>query len=211
MKISKLKPIDESFFNAFFDIYENALPQREQKSKKEIKEMCCSPEYSILLAMKDNIVIGFSIVFIPKDESFCLLEYMAIDKGYQNLGYGQALFIQSYNHISKKSHNIFILIEIDSDRENSSDKVIRIKRQRFYRRLGCLRICSLDYILALPGIGNPPQMDLLIYHPNNIKLLTKPELLHWLKIIYQKVYHCSSEDKRIYQMVEHVPDPVVLD
>lgn len=211
MKISKLKPIDESLFNAFFDIYENALPQREQKFKKEIKGMCCSPEYSILLAMKDNIVIGFSIVFIPKDESFCLLEYMAIDQSYRNLGYGKELFIQSHSNISKKSHNIPMLIEIDSVRENSSDQVFRIKRQQFYRRLGCLCIKNLDYILALPGIGQPPQMDLFIYKPKNLKPLKKLELLHWLKIIYQQVYHCSPEDKRIYQMLENVSDPVVLD
>ncbi|MEQ1557961.1 MAG: GNAT family N-acetyltransferase [Methyloglobulus sp.] len=211
MKVIQFKTDDEQSFDAFFAIYESALVKREQKSKIDIKKMCLSPAYTFLLAQENNIIIGFSILFISQDNSFCLLEYMAISQTFRGSGYGGELFFASYQHISAKPNNIPLLIELDSDRENSTDQAIRKKRHDFYRRLGCLSIKNLDYLLPLPGEGPAPQMDLFIYQAVPSQKLAKSDLEHWLNLIYQQVYHCPADDVRIGQMLSTISDPILLD
>lgn len=210
MQINQLQNGDEQSFNAFFAIYESSLVQREQKTKREIKEMCYYSEYTILLASENGVVIGFSIIFMAQDNSFCLLEYIAIAQTHRSSGKGGELFIKSYDHISSKKNNIPMLIEVDSNREISPDQIIREKRQQFYKRLGCKYIKNLDYIFPLPGSGQAPQMDLLLYQSNSLDILKKSELTHWLKVIYQQVYHCQADDIRINQMLKNIPDLILL-
>jgi hypothetical protein len=103
------------------------------------------------------------------------------------------------------------VLEVDSDREAGGDRQIRARRQQFYRRLGCVRISGLHYLLPLPGQGPAPEMDLLVYSAEPLRQLPKPELERWLRTIYRDVYRCSSDDPRIVQMLHNVSDPVRLE
>jgi hypothetical protein len=104
-----------------------------------------------------------------------------------------------------------VLLEIDSDREASSDRAIRTRRERFYRRLGCLRIAGLHYLMPLAGEGAPAEMDLLVYAGEPLGRLGRSELRRWLEIIYRDVYRCSPDDPRLARMVADLPDPVRLE
>jgi hypothetical protein len=104
-----------------------------------------------------------------------------------------------------------VLLEIDSDREASSDRAMRTRRERFYRRLGCLRIAGLHYLMPLAGEGSPPEMDLLVYSTEQLGRLGWSELRRWLATIYRDVYRCSPDDPRLAQMVAELPDPVLLE
>ena len=50
-----------------------------------------------------------------------------------------------------------VLFEVDSDREASSDRAVRTRRIRFYRRLGCVKIAGLRYLMPLRGVGPVPR------------------------------------------------------
>jgi hypothetical protein len=104
-----------------------------------------------------------------------------------------------------------ILLEVDSDREASADQQMRTRRQQFYRRLGCVRISRLHYLLPLPGPGPVPEMDLMVYSAEPLPQLPKTELERWLRMIYRDVYRCSPDDPRIVQMLHDVSDPVRLE
>ncbi len=103
------------------------------------------------------------------------------------------------------------MLEGDSDREASADRELRTRRQRFYRRLGCMRVSGLHYILPLPGQGAAPEMDLMLYSAEPLRDLPKRELERWLRTIYRDVYRCSFDDPRIVQMLHDVSDPVRLE
>jgi hypothetical protein len=103
-----------------------------------------------------------------------------------------------------------VLLEVDSDREAGEDQQIRTRRLRFYRRLGCLQISGLEYILPLPGVGAPPEMDLMVYSTPPLRQVPKSELERWLSTIYRDVYHAAPHDPRIARMLHELPDPVRL-
>jgi len=196
-------------FEEFYNIYADSISARERKSKAWISEMAGKAEYKILLLKLNSHVIGFSVLFLPQSADFGLLEYMATASEYRNQGLGAELFRRSVQVAqSQPSEARSLLLEVDSDRERCSDQVLRVRRQNFYRRLGCLVISGLHYIMPLPGEGPPPEMDLLVYPAHDLRQVPKSELESWIKTIYQCVYHCSPDDARIRQMLMSVADPV---
>ena len=208
----KLLPITalDQYFEALYAIYCESIALREQKSKADLAAMVSKPNYQLLLAQHDSSVVGFSIVFVAGGESFCLLEYTAVDKSYRRRGVGSELFEETVGAVYRSHGVIPILLEVDSDREPSPDQAQRRRRQNFYRRLSCRRIADCAYILPLPGENAPPEMDLFVYVPEPAPTIRRAKLERWLKLIYRDVYGCSADDHRIAIMLDGVSDPIDL-
>jgi ribosomal protein S18 acetylase RimI-like enzyme len=210
LKLELITALDQRF-EALYAIYCESIALREQKSKADLAAMVSKANYRLLLAQDDNSVVGFSIVFVAGSESFCLLEYMAVEKSRRGGGLGSELFEETVAAMYRSGGDIPILLEIDSDREPSPDQVQRRRRQNFYRRLGCRRIAGCAYILPLPGENAPPEMDLFVYVPEPAPTIRRGELEGWLKLIYRDVYGCSADDRRIAIILDGVSDPIDLD
>ena len=209
LKLLLITAIDQRF-EALYAIYCESIGLREQKCRADLAAMVSKPNYRLLLAQDDCSVVGFSIVFVASSESFCLLEYMAVDKSNRGRGVGAELFEETVGVVYRSRGAIPILLEVDSEREPSPDQAQRRRRQNFYRRLGCRRIADCAYILPLPGENAPPEMDLFVYVPEPAPTIRRAKLERWLKLIYRDVYGCSADDRRIAIMLDGVSDPIEL-
>jgi hypothetical protein len=211
----ELKPLDscdEETLRQLYAIYAASIAAREQKPESSIRAMIGAPEYRVWVAKAAGLVQGFSILFLQVTEGFALLEYMAVARDERNRGLGGELFRRSADRaVTPEGRGVPVLLEIDSDREASSDRAIRTRRERFYRRLGCARVAGLHYIMPLPGEGPPPEMDLMVYAAEPLGRLRKSELKRWLQTIYRDVYHCAPDDPRIGQMLDGLPDPLLVE
>lgn len=206
-----LNSANDPSFEEFFRIYAESIHPREQKSKSLIARMTARADYKFFVQKDDGRVTGFSIVFAPEKETFCLLEYMAVDATRRDSGLGGQLFLHSAEAMATpEGVPLAMLLEVDSDREASADRQLRARRLAFYKRLGCLRIDNLSYILPLAGAGAPPEMFLLVHASPEIRTIQKSELRHWLEVIYETVYGCRPGDRRIARMLEGAPDLVTL-
>ena len=211
-QLEQLTACDGPSFRELYEIYAASIALRERKPEAWICAMVRAPEYRFWVMKGAGRVTGFSILFAPPAAGFALLEYMAVASERRNRGVGSALFTQTVQRaVPPDGPSPLILLEVDSDREASADQHLRTRRQHFYRRLGCLRIAGLHYILPLPGHGPVPEMDLMVYSAEPLRQLPKTELERWLRTIYRDVYHGSSDDPRIVQMLHGVPDPVRLE
>ena len=200
---------DEEGFEAFYAIYSLSFPLSEQKSKEALLEIKTSKHYTIFVAYETVQCIGFCIIFHPLHLDFFLLEYMATHAKIRGKGVGSALLTQSIQTIYQTHGQKPLLIEIDSPEVASMDADIRIKRELFYRKIGCLKLDPFDYILGLKSTQIPPPMELLVYHPS-LKTIPKETLKAWLEGIYTLVYQCDKDDERIAQMLLHVKPTVNL-
>ena len=210
-QVQQLKSCDGPTFRELFEIYAVSIPARERKPEQWICAMVRAPEYRFWVMKGAGHIEGFSIVFLAPAERFALLEYMAVAPQRRNHGVGSTLFRQTTARMPPQDLSVPMLLEVDSDREASADRKMRARRQQFYRRLGCVRIAGLHYILPLPGEGPVPEMDLMVYATEPPRQLAKTDLERWLKTIYRDVYRSSPDDPRIAQMWQDVPDPVRLD
>ena len=197
-------------FEEFYSIYAESIRPSERKSRTQIAEIMMKPDYKILLVKRTDMVVGFSVLFIPTTESFCLIEYIGIHNRFRRLGIGEKLFRYSVEVVKSNRGYIPILLEVDSEREPSDDQLSRRERKRFYKKVGCRRIDRLSYLLPLIGHGKPPEMDLVIYLPGDSPPIRKAQAEQWLKTIYRRVYDCDDDDPRIARMLEPVADPLVL-
>jgi hypothetical protein len=193
-------------FRQFFDIYASSLPAREQKSRSEIAAMLHRRDYRIYLLENGAEVLGFSILFLAEREPMALLEYMATRADQRNAGLGARAFQAGLAAVAGRR----LLVEVDSPREDSPDRAIRERRQRFYGRQGCLLIQGLPYVLPLPGEGKPPLMDLMLHLNGDSKPVSRERLQSWLGVIYEAVYGQSPGDRRIATMLRDVSDPITL-
>jgi acetyltransferase (GNAT) family protein len=207
-----LKSAADPSFEEFFRIYVESIHPREQKPKSLIAKMTGRPDYRIFLQNEGEDVTGFSIVFAPPREEFCLLEYMAIDSRRRSSGLGGQLFQHTTQAmVTPQGAPLPMVLEVDSDREPSDDQPLRTRRLEFYKRLGCLRVAKLSYILPLAGQGAVPEMYLLVHASPELRAMRKSELQRWLAVIYETVYACRPDDPRIARMLVDVPDPAVLE
>jgi GNAT superfamily N-acetyltransferase len=211
-QLEQLDSCDGRTFQDLYEIYAASIPARERKPEAWICSMVRAPEYEVRVMKGAGPVKGFSILFVPPAERFALLEYMAVAPAWRNRGVGRELFQHTIERaVTPAGRSLPIVLEVDSDREASTDQQIRTRRQQFYRRLGCVRISRLHYLLPLPGQGPVPEMDLMVYSAEPLRQLPKTELERWLRTIYRDVYRCSPDDPRIVQMLHDVSDPVRLE
>jgi hypothetical protein len=212
MELLQLESCDGETLRQLYAIYTTSIAVREQKPEAWIATMIGAPQYRVWIAKEGGLVRGFSILFLPVIEGFALLEYMAVALERRNRGLGGELFRRSVEHaVTPDGRRVPVLLEIDSDREESSDRAMRTRRERFYRRLGCARITGLKYLMPLPGEGPAPEMDLMVYCAEPLGRLRRSELKRWLETIYRDVYRCSPADLRIGQMLHDLPDPLLLE
>jgi len=202
---------DQPLLHAFYQLYADSMPLSERKSEGQIYAMVASAAYSVLLLKEGPVVVGYSVRFNQPETHFYLLEYMAIHADYQNQGLGQSLFLRTVQDLKSPGNSpAYLLLEVDSDLEASADHEIRQKRQRFYQRLGCLRIKNLVYQLPLESENIPPKMDMMIYPLQPLLPVSKAQLRCWLNAIYVDVYTMPQNDPRIHQMLIAVDDPVTF-
>jgi GNAT superfamily N-acetyltransferase len=217
VKLEQLESSAGETFRQLYAIYAASIAAREQKPEGWLAAMIGAPQYRVWVAKAGGLVRGFSILFVPAAGGFALLEYMAVAADRRNHGLGAELFRRTVERaVTPGERPLPVLLEVDSDREDASDRALRTRRERFYRRLGCLRIAGLRYLMPLAGEGPPPEMDLLIYAaeprgPLARSGVPRSEVKLWLETIYRDVYHCSPDDPRPAQMVGPLPDPVLLD
>lgn len=201
---------DTAAFDEFFALYWSSMPASERKSRPAMQALVARPDYQVLLLLLDGRLTGYSVTFVPENDTFCLLEYMAVHASFRGGGIGSTLFLHAVEMARNGRGDVAMLLEVDSDREATADREIRRRRQAFYQRLGCLRIEGLDYVLPLDTGHAPPLMDLLILPPPDGAVIRRATLERWLRTIYVTVYGRSPADPRIEQMIARLGDPLQL-
>jgi hypothetical protein len=155
-----------------------------------------------------NHPAAFAITFHGSPD-VALLEYLAVSPTHRSQGLGSALF----RHVAS-SLPCPLLIEVDSPESPGPDQPLRHRRLSFYRRLDCLRLAGLPYLLPLPT--NPPPMWLLLHPPTQSSALSPqswlplPTLRTYLTTLYTRVYHQPADDPRVPAMLAGLPDPLPL-
>lgn len=198
--IERLSGAQGAGFSALYSIYSQAIATSEQKPRPAVEAMTQNRNYRLFIASSEERIVGFSIFYLSDARDFALLEYMAVRESAQGQGIGSTLFQKSVNAIEKTDGRCPVLMEIDSDREVTPDRITRLRRIRFYKNLGCRRIVGLAYIMPSVGKGVPPQMDLYFFGEKAANI-AKPDLRRWLTTIYREVYRCPEGDPRIDVML----------
>ena len=202
--VEPLRQNDPAGFDALWRIYEESITGSERKGRAALRRMLDRPEYRFLVARKDVGICGFAVVYRSPAEPFELLEYLAVGTELRGRGVGGRLFGATAAELGDRA----LLVEVDSPRADSPDFHACTLRERFYRRLGCLRVDGVTYILPLPGA--PPAMDLMLYRRRPAPSIACDELRRWIEEVFDRVYARPRDDARIEEMLSGVPELIRL-
>ncbi len=128
------------FEKNFYDKYEKLFPEDEQRDWEKIKNTYNKGIEKFYKIQLDNINIGFFMLEKLNDNYPFYLDYFAIFKEFQNMGYGTKA-VQTL--IKNVVHKDGIIGEIEKESESNP---VTIRRLEFYNRLGFYKIDS-EYLL----------------------------------------------------------------
>lgn len=212
MEVERVGRASAAQFEDFYRIYATSIPAREKKDRSAMEALVADASYQAWVGRVDARIVGMAVYFAPPGDDFALLEYIAVDGDTRGRGLGGALFRSTLALVRRDQADRVVLLEVDSDRDQSApDRVLRRRRKTFYRRFGCRVVMGCDYLFPLPGEGAPPIMDLMIHHVAASPAIPRAHLTRWLRTIYRDVYACSEADPRLARMVQTVSDPVTLE
>lgn len=139
------------------------FPPSELKSLSAILFMHQNGLYDVLGAYRNDQLVGYALLYCPRNERLALLDYLAIEPQYRNLGIGSRLLGQLRAHYACSSDAL--LIECERPKA-APDELEARKRIRFYTQAGAVltsvRIWLFDVeysILVLPCAGQIPSCD----------------------------------------------------
>ena len=176
MKLHLVKNTTDTFFSAFWSLYEHAFPVDERRNLPQQKNIFKKNEYALFAIAQNNQFIGFlSCWNLGK---FIFIEHFAVREELRGRGLGTKImnaFIQDQKQKRKE-----IVLETEPPNANAAAK----RGVRFYERLG-FKICLENYIQPAYDANKKP---VPLYLMRFEKEISKKEFEQIKKILYEIVY-----------------------
>jgi len=188
---------DNELLEQSLDIYLTYFPPQEIRPlERTISMIQKDDNYHAIVALQDEKVIGFSLLYLFPSLKFGVLDYIAVINEFQGKGIGIGLFNFSFKKFSPKiSDRIGLLMEIQKDNvQKISENEIRKRRIKFYKNLGCKFLNGINYLLPSQIGGHPEEMYLMIKPIKNINSLSRNDVSKFVGAIYSKMYFSKTND-----------------
>ena len=205
--LKRLRTHSESEFSDLLSLYEESFPDSERKPVAVLHRMLAVDEYHFFLATEYEVTVGLAIVRVLSGGTAALLEYMAVAPLQRRRGIGGQIVVAVARAVDAPSTTL--LFEVESDRIEDPDRLLRTRRKQFYRALGAQELRNLSWIMPPVIETPPPAMEMMVLAPA-AGFVRKEELRQWLRNIYVDVYEQSAADPRIDVMLRDLPEEVEL-
>ena len=106
MDILEITRKQDPLYPTFEQIYTASFPLFEQRTEEQQEQAFQSPNYHLVVYLKDNLFIGFITYW--DFSTYVYIEHFAIHENFRGQGYG-GLLLEDFN----KRLNKIILLEID--------------------------------------------------------------------------------------------------
>jgi len=211
IKFNIVSDTSSTEFRDAMGIYSDAFPDNERQPLAKIKYRVEHGNYSLIIAQKNKSVAGFSLLCPFKDLNFSLLDYMAVQKDQSSLGIGSKLFAKTMEFLKLDIPSSFLLLEVEDPASGGPlERVARLRRVRFYQKLGAKVLTNFRYLMPPLAGNSPTNMLLMVYTGSNQVALNSQSLAHIVTAIYLEVYERDEDDQYLGQMLENLPDSIVL-
>ncbi len=179
-------------------LYREAFPGNERKPTAFLQQAAARPDYEVIHARSGSEFVGLAVLYRSLAHEVALLEYMAVSPAARGRGYGKELYSMIAARVEEP-----LLLEVETVLPGEAGDALRRRRKEFYRRLGCLTVEGLAYLMPKVSDASPPPMDLMIegFRGNAVPMTM---LRTWLEDIYTGVYGRSASDPGIDRMLRPI-------
>ena len=179
------------YFKDFVEIYTQAFDEDEQESIEVIKQRIQEKRYSLVLALKDETILGFYILDIVKKYKFVILTFLAVAENFRANGYGKELCNDAISFVLNLKNIDLFLTEAKE------------LQSVFYKRLGFKKL-NLDYNIPNFDDENSAETNLMIFPLDEEKSVKKEYLKKIIQDIFMDGYQVKEDDIRLKNQLEKI-------
>lgn len=194
------------------EILRDGIPAREHLPDSRVAELLAGEEYRLYSLEKDKEICGAAILFLPSEQNYVLLDYMAVRRGARGLGYGASLFrrlVQEAKQERPKAN--WFLLEVDDDREGDAEaRRLNQKRIAFYQRSGAHLISNFPYRFpSSSGVEVP--MRLMVLFLNERQDISAQDLFQAIVHFFGQIHGRQPDDPLVLWIRKNAPAVLKLE
>lgn len=205
------KPVSP-LFKPSIEIIRESIAISEQLREEHLLRLLEGDDYRLYCLVSEGQVAAAAFVYLPRDEHFGHLDYMAVRSDLRNQGLGATLFQALVDIVSQERPGAdYLLLEVDDDRRgDSADQLIARRRIGFYRRLGAKLLTNVHYLF--PSHNGPPvPMRLMAYEFHQGKPISKSAIGAAMGAIFTVVHGRSANDPLLLSIIGALPSTAILE
>jgi GNAT superfamily N-acetyltransferase len=189
-------------------IYIESFPENERRLVATIKEMLKSSKSRLMVGEREKEIVFMALLYRIKGTSFLLGDYLATAEDYRSTGIGRAFLRHILDEMKDLQCNLF-LIEIENPYLNEDET--KMRRLRFYKRLGMKELMGVRYFLPpFEGI-EPIEMILLVFSVENCNHLAGETVRDLVIHMFGELYDRHGNDDLLMSTLRSISDLVRLD
>jgi len=189
-------------------IYIESFPENERRLVATIKEMLKSSKSRLMVGEREKEIVFMALLYRIKGTSFLLGDYLATAEDYRSTGIGRAFLRHILDEMKDLQCNLF-LIEIENPYLNEDET--KMRRLRFYKRLGMKELMGVKYFLPpFEGI-EPIEMILLVFSVENCNHLAGETVRDLVIHMFGELYDRHGNDDLLMSTLRSISDLVRLD
>ena len=212
-----LTDFDSTEFECSLEIYNSSFPSSETRPTEKVVEMLKHDKnYHLFTGLKDNSVVGISLLYTFRSLGIGLLDYTAVKPDYQRQAVGRQIFEGTFRKFASDTcDGMGLVMEVqreDAPKIEEKDIEVRKNRIRFYAKMGAKILEGVNYFLPpmLSGI-EPEEMYLMIkLIEDEIRYLPKEFVLQYIEAIYSTIYQYQDKDLLLDTISRQCPNKIIL-
>lgn len=215
MSILKLTDFNSTEFDCSLEIYRSSFPSNETRPTHQIVDLLKHDKnYQLFICLKDDSVVGISLMYVFRSLGIGLLDYMAVKPDYRGKELGREIFEGTFERfVSDIPNGTGLVMEIQrEDIPNLQEREIneRKNRIRFYMKMGVKILEGVNYCLPPIQHGIKPEAMYLMIKPlNERQYLPKESVFQYIRAIYSTIYQYHADDL-IDNIFQQLPSKIIL-
>jgi hypothetical protein len=170
--------------------------------------MLKSSKSRLMVGEREKEIVFMALLYRIKGTSFLLGDYLATAEDYRSTGIGRAFLRHILDEMKDLQCNLF-LIEIENPYLNEDET--KMRRLRFYKRLGMKELMGVRYFLPpFEGI-EPIEMILLVFSVENCNHLAGETVRDLVIHMFGELYDRHGNDDLLMSTLRSISDLVRLD
>ena len=195
--VSRVVHYSSRAFRDAMQIYQAEFPVDSRLSLVKICTLLKTGQYQLFVSQRDQVVLGFALVWVSHFPAFVHLDYIAVRHDWKGQGVGTVLYRWLTAHLQDLCPRASLLtLEVE-------DELVP-----FYRRSETRVLHKTPYLF--PGRFGPIPMHLMVYDRQHRKTLTRTLVQGVIRALYHGLHQRPSEDPLLRSFLPRVSQLVRL-
>ena len=203
----EVKDVLSEEFNEAMRIYIDAFPENIRRPVASIGTDVKSDKSRLLIGRMDDKIVSMALLYPFKSTSFVLGDYLAIREEYRSQGIGEH-FLKNIFSIIDDDQFEYVIGEVENP-YLELDKS-KMRRVRFFKRLGMKELKDLRYILPPLQGTSPTEMILMVFSKKEKDSLVGEEIRNIISRIFSELYNRDEDDEILASILKGIPDLISL-